>query len=218
MTDLAKDYVQSDRREQVQSEFGAARRELAWCQDRYGAAQHAMETDAGSPFDLHRARLFWAEALTEWVRALVAREEFYDRPRTPAAGPAADTRPTAVLPLRRARTALDRANGDYEDLRHGKGNPADVDAARLVWSRALTRWAQALIAREEAGDRARVRAAEDRETAGPQIVLADDDAMRSAPARDAGRQPAFSPGGGTRRSQSRRGSRHRRGSAVDSTT
>ncbi|MFF5206182.1 hypothetical protein [Streptosporangium sp. NPDC000396] len=80
--------------------------------------------------------------------------------------------PAEPRPLREARREVERATAEYERARRGGGSPAELISAREAWSRALTVWARALIAREEAQDRMRLAALDDWETPGMHVAPA----------------------------------------------
>ncbi|MEU3169649.1 hypothetical protein [Streptosporangium sp. NPDC006930] len=60
-------------REDAQSAFREARRELDWSANHYRQARYAIAAGNGSARDLNRAQQAWSWALAEWVRALTYR-------------------------------------------------------------------------------------------------------------------------------------------------
>ncbi|GAA2915586.1 hypothetical protein GCM10010517_81660 [Streptosporangium fragile] len=170
-------------REEADLSFREARRELDWAQYRYGQAQRAIEADGESSFDLNHARQVWSWALMEWTRSLIAREEIQDRSGNPGrmgkpfaaaekiAAPDEGKPSAEDHRLREARHEVESATAEYERVRRGDGgSSAELSRVREVWSLALTAWARALIAREEARDRVRIAAWEEPETPGAQAV------------------------------------------------
>ncbi|MGV9778507.1 hypothetical protein [Streptosporangium sp. NPDC003464] len=178
MSDLSASQILSSR-EETRLRFKEARRELDWAKGRYGRAQDAVEAGKGSAFELNQARQSWSWAQMEWVRALIARESSQDGLWWPDMPGVEDSMPGAGWPagipvaLSEARHQVEQATDGYERIRRGNGSRADLIRARRVWAMALTAWAQALIAREEARDRLRLVVCDDWEMGGSQIALDD---------------------------------------------
>ncbi|MFC4060061.1 hypothetical protein ACFOWE_17280 [Planomonospora corallina] len=148
----------SERREWTRQEFREAGRELRLAMGWYRGALAGLDARAGSAAEVIRARQAWAWALREWVRTLVAREQAVDEAwADPALGrthpdPAAvPSSPPGTLEEARRRVELLAAR--YERIRRGV-HPDDVAAARELWARALSAWADRLVEKERAADRA----------------------------------------------------------------